>query len=99
MRSPLELTFVIGNLQADNDNECYWHTKPFDGMNGELMEHYGKRLALEAVEFIKTNDFAPLLSWIVKDMAEDFEFDAVKLGFLGTIATLAAKGLESEGRH
>lgn len=68
----------------------FWDVKPNGNYGDECF--IGKSYALDALQYFLTQDFAPLLAWVVGDMPSRDGRSGIEIGFLTTIANYAAYG-------
>ena len=68
----------------------FWVVKPNGNYRDECL--IGKSYALDALQYLLTQDLAPLLSWVVGDMPPSESRSGIEFGFLTTIADYAAYG-------
>jgi len=76
----------------------FWDVKPNGNYGDECL--IGKSYALDALQYMLSQDYTPLLPWIVADMPGRDARSGIEVGFLSTIASYAAYGVAAfDGRE
>lgn len=83
-----DLPFVKDKPGASG--RLFWDVKPNGNYGDESL--IGKAYALDALQYMLSQDYTPLLPWIVADMPARAARSGIEVGFLSTIASYAAYG-------
>ena len=86
----LSLSFVTDKRPGSRGPRCFWNVEPTGDYTADCEK--GHELALEAVACIRKERFDYLLNWIVEDMPRGEEMTGIEVGFLSSVAHIAAHG-------